>query len=147
MSDNYYYYYPYTGAYAGELLPYGTLPATSNCPPSPTPPWSRPVQSPATQTITGDDNISLTMDVTYLDSTTVGAAPYEVTLPDGNYKRQMKRIYIPGKNQATTAEFRVTSPNFVGFTSLLFNSIGTSAVLEWDGSAYHLIGGNALPEQ
>ena len=120
--------------------------------PSPVPPWHRPVQSPDTQTINEslvEDGISLNNDVTYLDSivpfdSTNEALAYEVTLPDGNYKRQIKRIFIPNANYGTTAAFEVVG-TIVGATKLRFDKEtgGTSVVLEWDGSAWHLIGGNA----
>lgn len=119
--------------------------------PSPTPPWHRPVQSPDTQTINEDliaDGISLNSDVTYLDSTVPKNASdlteaYEVALPNGNYKRQIKRIFIPGANFATTAAFKITG-TFNSTTAYTFGiDGGQSAVFEWDGSDWHLIGGNA----
>lgn len=120
-----------------------------NCPPSPIPPWSRPVQSPLTQTIFGADTVILTMDTTYLRQAAVTGpnntpqGPFAVAMPDGNYLRQFKRIYIPSDAIATTATFNL-SGHFAGFTSLTFNTIAQSAVLEWDGAAWQLIGGNAL---
>jgi hypothetical protein len=119
-------------------------------PPSPTPPWAREVQSPQTQTITGDGAISLTVDVTYLQQANPKDpqnldTPYALTLPSGNYLRQNKRIFVPGSLSSTTAPFQVAG-TFTGFGSLLFNRQGWSAVLEWDGSGWSLIGGNALPQ-
>lgn len=120
--------------------------------PSPTPPWHRPVQSPDVQTMNGenyDNVIGLNYDTTYLDtdkpkdSNDLNVA-HEATLPDGNYKRQIKRIYIPKGKENTTALWSVTG-TFVGFTSLKFNTLGRAAVLEWDGAGWHLIGGNAEP--
>jgi len=35
------------------------------------------------------------------------------------------------------------SGTFVGFTALRFNNQAWSAVLEWDGAGWQLIGGNA----
>ncbi len=117
--------------------------------PSPTPPWRRPVKSPQVQIVTGNDTISLGVDVTYLQSivqpqpvppATTGI--YTVALPNGNFMRQMHRIYIPTAQQPGSAPFRVTGA-FNGFTSLLFNSAAISAVIEWDGSGWILVSGDA----
>jgi hypothetical protein len=118
--------------------------------PSPVPPWHRPVQSPTTQEINESliaDGISLNTDVTYLNSSVpLNAedltAPYVVALPNGNYKRQIKRIFIKRPDNNPTAVFSITG-TFIGFTSLLMKDIATAAVLEWDGLGWHLIGGNA----
>lgn len=121
-------------------------PRTNTTVPSPIPPWDRPVQNPQVQTVTGDDTISLTTDVTYLDQTAAneGGAPYIVLLPDGTFRRQIKRIYIKGSNAATTQPFQLTSANFMGFGYLLFQGPGAfSAVLEWDGFKWFMIGGDA----
>lgn len=120
-----------------------------NCPPSPEPPWARAVQSPQTQLLGGAGVVSLTVDVTYLSQTAInpqdqsGNGPYAVTLPNGNYKRQYKRIFVVAGNAATTATFTVTG-TFVGFTSLTFNTLAWSAMLEWDGAGWQWIGGNAV---
>ena len=124
--------------------------------PSPIPPWKRAVSSPRTNTISSAGTIDLNYDTTYFDTQTSnndGGTPskniaWGIVLPAGNYKRQIIRLYIPGKNISTSpATFSVTCAPGVGagFTTLLFNNIGTSAVLEWDGSAWQLIGGNATP--
>lgn len=118
--------------------------------PSPTPPWARPVVSPNTETLAGTGTIGLVYDTTYLNQTapadltdeTVG---YALVLPDGNYLRQIKRIYVPKGNENTTAVFTVAG-TFVGFSTLIFNKLARAAVLEWDGAGWHLIGGNATTE-
>ena len=114
--------------------------------PSPIPPWHRPVQTPLVQVITGDDEVNLGVDTTYLVQETQqdGDAPYLVTLPDGNYLRQIKRIYVRGDVQPTSAPFKM-SGTFVSGAFFLFNTTATAAVLEWDGTAWQLIGGNAQP--
>jgi hypothetical protein len=87
----------------------------------------------------------LTQDVTYLATETAKEDPddpYVVALPDGNYKRQSKRLYIPSEIRETTAPWKVTG-TFAGFGFLGFNGIAMAAVLEWDGSGWHLVGGNA----
>ncbi len=124
--------------------------------PSPQPPWLRSPDSPLANSIFGDGIIALVYDTTYLNSQTIRyvdpeadplvVSPYVVTLPDGDYTRQIRRIYIPGQNITpnTTAEFNVIG-KFNGFSGLTFNALGWSAVLEWDGVGWHLIGGNALP--
>lgn len=113
------------------------------CPPSPIPPWHRPVQSPVVQTMTEDGAVSLTTDVTYL-KIGAGAGGKAITLPDGNYKRQIKRVMIPGDQIYDTATWTMTVTG-AGFTSMVFDATGTSAVLEWDGAAWQMIGGNATP--
>lgn len=115
--------------------------------PAPLAPWLKPVQSPAVQICTGADTIDLGSDVTFLQQTAPqagGAAPYALVLPGGNFIRQYKSIFVTGANQVTTAEFAV-SGSFVGFKSLLFNNASFSAVLLWDGSGWHMVGGNAQP--
>jgi len=75
---------------------------------------------------------------------TPAAAAYPVVLPNGNYPRQIIRIYIPGSNiPVSPASFQVAG-TFAGFNTLTFNSVGFSAVLEWDSSAWQLIGGSAV---
>lgn len=118
--------------------------------PSPVPPFHRDTQSPQTQTLMGDGAISLTMDTTYLVQDAPKDpqnpdTPYALTLANGSFKRQVKRIYVPNANADTTAKFEV-SGTFVGSATLLFSPIGWSAVLEWDGSGWHLVGGNAEPQ-
>lgn len=109
--------------------------------------WEQPVQSPVTQTLFEPGTISLAAGATYLDSISppTNNDAHVAVLPDGNYKRQIERIYVPKTRETDTARWRVTG-TFVKFVSLLFTDIGHSAVLEWDGDGWHLIGGNALPE-
>lgn len=122
-------------------------------PPFKTPPWARPVQSPSVQVITEDGGaINLTEDTTYLDATVsdevyedAETEPVAVTIPDGNHRRQTKRIYILSDNQNTTAKFRVAG-SIMGATALLFNRVGWSAVLEWVDGAWHQVGGNCERE-
>jgi len=100
--------------------------------------------------LTGDGNISLTEDVTYLISDTPKDAgdlsvPYAVVLPDGNSLRQTKRIYVKKDNSLTTAKFQVAG-NFIGCTYINFDTIGWSAVLEWVGDGWTMVGGNAARE-
>ncbi len=66
-----------------------------------------------------------------------------VTLPAGNSLKQMKRIYIPTANVANTRTFVVSGTYAGGFTNLTFNALGTYALLEWDGSGWQMVGGNA----
>ena len=112
--------------------------------PAPIPPWSRPVQSPMVQVCTGPDTIDLGPDVTYLNQTNpqAGGTPYQLTLPNGNYQRQMKRVLILGSSIASTADFQLFG-QIANANSLLFNHAATEAVLEWDGTCWHLIGGSA----
>lgn len=104
------------------------------------PPWER-VGTPGIQTITGNGQISLVADVTHLNQSTPSAdgGDYQVTLPNGTTPRQIKRVYV---TQSASAHFTV-SGQFANGGSLRFYDIAQSAVLEWDGTNWHLIGGNA----
>jgi hypothetical protein len=121
-----------------------------NTPTSPIPPWHRPIVTPVVDTLVGDGAISLATDTSYLAQTAPKnpsdlTVPYVVTLADGNYKRQHKQIFIPADKVENTAKWRVTG-NFVGFVSLFFDDVGQSAILMWDGSGWHKVGGQATTE-
>lgn len=115
-----------------------------NAPPSPLPPWLRPVSSPVTEELTAAGAISLTTDTTYLNASSADIdQPFICPLADGNYIRQIKRVYVKGsKVSAGSATWTITG-TFAGFTSATLDSTGSSLVLEWDGDAWHMIGGNA----
>jgi hypothetical protein len=112
--------------------------------PSPTPPWARPVMSPMTESLQGDGTISLTVDTTYLDQTAAkdDGSPYAILLPDGNFIRQYKTLFVPKPNETSSALFRVTG-TFTGFGTLLMGPTRTAAMLQWDGHGWHWVGGNA----
>lgn len=120
-----------------------TPPPACNCPPSPEAPWTRPKQSPLTQTLTDAGALSLTTDVTYLNK---AGGTASITIPDGNYKRQIKRVYVVKDrvDDADSATWTLTG-TFLGVTSWQLDSIGYSLVLEWTGEAWVHIGGNATP--
>ena len=121
--------------------------------PSPIPPWQRPISNPRTNSMAVSGTLDLTYDTTYFDndvSNNDGGdppvdTPWEIILPNGNYKRQIIRLYIPGKNLATSPATFVVTGTIAGFTTLTFDSVGFSAVLEWDGDStsgtWQLIGG------
>lgn len=115
--------------------------------PAPRAPWAREVQSPLAQTLV-DAAVSLALDpqVTYLAAYQSQAQPitYNLQLPPGNYPQQFKRLYIPTNYIAQTATWTITGTFAGGFTSLTFNSQGYAALLEWDGSGWQMIGGNAI---
>jgi hypothetical protein len=116
--------------------------------PAPLAPYERLVQSPLANII-GDAsiiNIPLSPEVTYLQGAATAApgGTYALTLPPGNTQQLFKRIYIPGALVVGTATWVITGTFAGGFTKLTFNALATSAVLEWDGSSYQLIGGNAI---
>lgn len=124
--------------------------SNNTCPPSPIPPWHRPVVSPITDTLVEDGFISLQTATTFLNQTADKdvedpTVAYTATLADGNYIQQRKMIQIPAAAVESTALWRVTG-NFVGFVSLLFNKLGHSAELIWDGAGWHFNGGNAEKE-
>lgn len=113
--------------------------------PSPVPPWHRPVVSPEHQLLTTDGAISLASQTTYLSQTTKKdpeTDPYVATLEDGNYDQQTKDLQIKAVDVENTAPWRVTG-NFVDAIALGFDDVHQSASLKWDGSAWHMIGGNA----
>lgn len=129
----------------GLPISYQPMPPACNCPPSPIPPWHRPVQSGRVQTIKGTGSVDLMSDTTLLVATVNNPPkPISVTLPNGNFQRQMKRIYIPGDQIANSESFNVTG-KYAGYDTLTFNQLGFSAVLEWDGATWQIIGGNATP--
>lgn len=116
-------------------------------PPSPVPPWHRPVVSPTSETLSTDGAISLATLTTYLNQTAPSdpedeLVPYVAVLPDGNYNQQTKDIIIPATAVENTALWRVNG-NFVGFIALLFDDVRQSVSLKWDGAGWHFIGGNA----
>jgi len=118
-------------------------PAASVCPPSPAPPWSRERRVPNVQTLGEDGTINLETDPTYFDKTASSpAAPVTIVLPDGNSRQQYKTLLIRGDKLATTEQFNVTG-TFAGFTSLMFDGVGFSAVLMWSGTDWVMVGGNA----
>ena len=121
----------------------GAGPATSNCPPSPTPPWSRQ-QVGFTQTLVEAGNVSLTCNVTLLDRV-IGSptpAPQAITIPDGNANGQTKTIAIPGGRLANTETWTL-SGSFAGFSQLVFDGVGWNATLMWLDGSWGLVAGNA----
>lgn len=67
----------------------------------------------------------------------------QCNLPNGTAQRQSKQIYIPGDQIAGTAVFIISGTFAGGYTKLKFSSIGFSAMLFWDSTAWQLSGGNA----
>ncbi len=117
-------------------------PASSNCPPSPAPPWGREGRAPISQTLFEAGNVSLTTDITYLDKVVSDPpAPQAITIPNGNRKGQFKQIIIQGSKLATTETWNLAG-TFAGYTSLTFNAIGNAAMLVWNGDSWTVMGGN-----
>lgn len=113
----------------------------STWPPSPTPPYARPVQSPLVQELLDAGTIMLTMNITKLNSSS--ATALTAVLPNGNYVGQLKTIIIPNAAVATSATWNITG-TFTLATTITLSQIAVAAVLEWEGAAWVLIGGNAL---
>lgn len=122
--------------------------------PSPTPPWHRPLQSPNTNSLFGDGTMQLNYDTTYLSSNQIrmvdnAPSPYVIALPNGNYKRQRVHIYgDPDYVKLNTSATFIVTGQISGMTSLQFDNIGFSAILEWvpgvTGDGYWtFVGGNA----
>lgn len=120
------------------------VPARATSVPSPDAPWSRERRAANTETLQEAGNVSLAVDPTYLDQAlNTPSVPVAIAIADGNYRGQIKTIMIPGSRIATTETWNLTG-NIAGYSSLTFNSVGFNAVLQWDGSTYHLIGGNCI---
>jgi hypothetical protein len=114
-----------------------------NCPPSPLPPWARPVQSTVTQLLQDAGNISLNNQTTFLDA---GAGSgLAITIPDGNYVDQYKTIQVVSARVGVSADCETwtLAGTFAGFTTLTFDNIGYIAQLKWDGDAWVFLSGNA----
>lgn len=120
-------------------------PPACNCPPSPLPPWHRESRSPLSQTLTEDGTVSLTADPTYLSVAEAKdpVSNYIATLPNGNRKGQNKRILIPSTVIEETQTWTLQG-TFVNASSYTFDGLGFNALFEWDGGAWHFMGGNAL---
>lgn len=117
-----------------------STPASCNCPPSPTPPWARPVMSPLVQTIVDDDTVNVNVLTTRLvKALSTPADPVAVVMPNGNYIGQYKQVFIPGDQLITTETFEM-SGTFAIYTSLTFNALGNFAELIWDGSSWAVQG-------
>lgn len=110
-------------------------------PPSPLPPFHRPVVRLSTGSLTGSGTVTLDKECTYLENVTRVVPPYEVTLPDGRWNRERHELHIPRTNVHRSADFVILG-KFVNFNALLLNRIAQSAVLEWDGLSWHVVGGN-----
>lgn len=119
----------------------------SNAPPSPLPPWQRPTMSPNTQVLVDNTvaQIVLDPDITFLNQPSPDSplVVNTVALPNGNNVKQTKRIFIPSQTIATSATWLVKGTFAGGFTTLQFDRLGFNALLEWEGSAWSMIGGNA----
>lgn len=97
-----------------------------------------------TQTLSADGNVSLTADPTFLDKQiATPSAPIAITIPNGNWIGQTKGIFVKDGMQATTETF-VLSGTFFDFTKLQFDGVGHSAILQWTGSSWRLVGGAAI---
>jgi hypothetical protein len=94
--------------------------------------------------IVQNDTINIDMLTTFLDQQlNTPPAPVTCNLPNGTYVQQEKHIYIAGDKIGTTETFNVAGTFSGGYTSLVFNKIGFSARLVWDGAGWQLTGGNA----
>lgn len=125
----------------------GNLPPACNCPPSPNAPWQRESMSPLIQTLyDGAVAISLDPNTCYLNQTQTPTAPINtaMVLPNGNFPKQSMSIFIVSSALATTATWTFSGTFAGGYTKLMFNNFGFSALLFWDGSAWQLTGGNAI---
>lgn len=123
------------------------LPPASNCPPSATPPWARESQSPLLQNLT-DATVPLVLDpnVAYLNQTQSPTAPItnNMAMPNGAFTGATMRIMVVSAAIAQTVTW-IFGGNFAGgFTKLTFNSLGYNAFLQWDGTAWQLLSGNAI---
>jgi hypothetical protein len=146
------------GCCNGTLIPWnvgyyggggcGYLPPACNCPPSPTPPWARESQSPQVDWHydASIPQLSLDPQMTILSQTQSSGAPINnaMVLPNGSFVKQSKSIYIDSSVLTTTATWTVAGIFAGGFTKLVFNTLGYSALMFWDGTSWQLTGGNAI---
>jgi hypothetical protein len=98
------------------------------------------------QTIsTTGDIVDLTVTTTWLQApATTPPVDILVQLPDGTFAKETKFLAVPGNIIPTTARFVVSGRFENPFSSLVFDALGTSANLIWDGFCWHLVGGNAM---
>lgn len=84
------------------------------------------------QTLTNDNDVSVTTSITYLDSNT---AALDNALPDGS-QGQIKIITmtVAGNNAV------VTPTNRAGYASITFDAVGESVILLFTNSAWTIIG-------
>jgi hypothetical protein len=142
------------------LLNYDCAPGNSGpawtsppVPPSQLPPWKRPLITPQIQVFGNDATMSVNYPFTNLVQSTAKvptgsppvSLPYYITLPNGNYVGQTLNICIPSNAIATTQTFLVIGTISGGYASFRFNNAATFALIQWDGYAWVLIGGNAQP--
>lgn len=88
--------------------------------------------------------ILLDPDITYLKQS--GNVTNNLALPNGNFLKQIKRIYIPGGTIATSVTWIISGTFANGFTSIKMDRLGYSAWLEWDGTSWQIFAGNATPQ-
>lgn len=116
-----------------------STPTNANLPPSQTPPWDRLVQTSLHETITEEDAvIGATPQVSKLSATAARSA----SLADGTLQGQSKQLFIHEDRRTDTGTWTITGNFFHGDT-LTLDLYGTSALLQWIGDKWRLIGGNA----
>jgi hypothetical protein len=123
---------------------------TPPIPPSQIPPWKRPLLTPQIQTITAAGQMSINYPFTNLVQSAAPPTPatkYVITLPSGNYVGQSLVICIPSSAISGTQTFLVVGAISGGYQSIEFNPSATFALIQWDGSAWCLAGGNAQLSQ
>lgn len=112
--------------------------------PAPVPPWARPAAMQATQeqVLTGT-SIAITAgpEKTFLCQSGPTIVN-NMTLPNGNSPGQFKDILIPQTFIPTTATWIITGSFAGGFATLTLDNISFNTMLEWDGSAWQIVGGN-----
>lgn len=116
-----------------------------DCSDFPFSPWDDSIVSATTQTMVESGPVHLVTDVTYLNSTETTIQ--EAALPDGTRTGMVHRFFIPkARIDANDSATWSIEGSFVGFESLTLNTLASEAVVEFDGSGWHLIGGSAIKE-
>lgn len=89
--------------------------------------------------------IVLDPDVTYLNQTSPDSPliTNNMVLPNGNNVNQTKRILVSSATILTSATWVFAGAFAGGFTKLQFDRVGYNALLQWDGSGWQLLSGNA----
>ena len=135
--------------YNGQV--WGPLPCGGGqavAPPSPTPPWNRPLQCANAETLNQSGPISLTVDPSFLVRQAVTpSVPQSMTIPNGNFVGQVKTVIIPGAmliGPLGPSEVWNIAGAFSGYSSLTMNNTAFNAILQWDGTYWQLMAGNAV---
>lgn len=123
------------------MIPTTAIQRKSSAPPSKIPPYHRPIVQLERETLTAAGTVS--KEVCYLNATSGG--PFDVVLENGTFERQWCQVFILGENarKGISADFYLVGNFAGGFNAAHLSNTGTSLTVEWDGSTWQFLGGNA----